>query len=71
MPEYLKYNEKEFLSRTYEDIIYEDIISRYKLKATVMISISLWSDPPATPGSAAIEKCSLKMKRLDINNSNA
>jgi len=32
MPEYLKYNEEEFLSRTYEDIIYRDIISRYKLK---------------------------------------
>lgn len=32
MPEYLKYGEEEFLSRTYEDIIYKDIISRYKLK---------------------------------------
>lgn len=32
MPEYLKYNEEEFLSRTYEDIIYRDVISRYKLK---------------------------------------
>jgi len=32
MPEYLKYGDEEFLSRTYEDIIYRDIISRYKLR---------------------------------------
>ncbi len=34
MPEYLKYGEEEFLSRTYEDIIFRDIIARYKLKET-------------------------------------
>ncbi|MCP4753254.1 MAG: ATP-binding protein [Proteobacteria bacterium] len=34
MPEYLKYGEEEFLSRTYEDIIYRDIIVRHKIKET-------------------------------------
>jgi uncharacterized protein len=34
MPEYMKYGEEEFLSRTYEDIIYRDIITRHKLKET-------------------------------------
>jgi len=32
-PELLKYNDGEFLSRTYEDIIYRDIIARYGIKA--------------------------------------
>jgi predicted AAA+ superfamily ATPase len=31
-PEYLKYDDREFLSRTYEDIIYRDIISRHGIK---------------------------------------
>ncbi len=32
MPEFLKYNDVEFLSRTYEDILYRDIISRHNIK---------------------------------------
>ncbi|MCK5475989.1 MAG: ATP-binding protein [Candidatus Pacebacteria bacterium] len=32
MPEYLKYQEKEVLARTYEDILYRDIAMRYDLK---------------------------------------
>jgi len=31
-PEYLKYDDTEFLSRTYDDILYRDIVSRYKIK---------------------------------------
>jgi len=31
-PELLKYNDREFLSRTYEDIIYRDIVARYGIK---------------------------------------
>ena len=31
-PEYLKYNDVEFLKQTYEDILYRDIVSRYNIK---------------------------------------
>ncbi len=32
MPEYLKYKEKEILTRNYEDILYRDIATRYDIK---------------------------------------
>ncbi len=31
-PEYLKYDDTDFLKQTYEDILYRDIISRYNIK---------------------------------------
>ena len=32
LPEYLRYQDKEFLKRTYEDIIYKDIITRFGIR---------------------------------------
>ncbi len=32
LPEYLKYEDTDFLSQTYEDILHRDIISRYNIK---------------------------------------
>ncbi len=31
-PEWIKYSDKEFLKRTYEDIIYKDLVARFKVR---------------------------------------
>lgn len=31
-PEYIKYNDREFLKRVYDDILYKDLITRYKIR---------------------------------------
>lgn len=35
-PEYLKYHDKEFIKRIYEDVLYKDIIARFKIRAGVL-----------------------------------
>lgn len=32
-PEYLKYQDKEFIKRAYEDVLYKDIITRFKIRS--------------------------------------
>lgn len=33
-PEYVKYKDKEFITRAYEDVIFKDIITRFKIRAS-------------------------------------
>ena len=39
MPEYIKYNDKEILTRTYNDIVLKDIVVRYKLENILQLKM--------------------------------
>ncbi len=39
MPEYTKYNDKEILTRTYNDIVFKDIVVRYKLENILQLKM--------------------------------
>jgi len=39
MPEFVKYNDKEILTRTYNDIVFKDIVVRYKLENVLQLKM--------------------------------
>ena len=41
MPEYLQYKNKELLARTYDEILYRDIVTRYSIK-DVAAPLEIW-----------------------------